>query len=435
MLSWPLRLLQADTQIRGVLQSAFRWVLADETQDFGYVQLELLQLLSAEHGNLTVAGDPTQAIFTWLGADPRFLLDFPRLHPRAGMVTLAHNHRATAHLVELANTLGDLLDQPTRLFTDNPTGPLARVIAAEDAQAEAEFVSQQIHALIERGLLEHPGHAAVLYRTNAQADVLAAALRGAGVPYRMHAHGDLFRDRVVRDLLAYLRLARDPSDQSALARIVDRPRRGLEALSATLLAEPTTVPELTALAAQFEASVAVAAATFVAMIYQLHASANRGVSPTRLLDEILDRTGYGAWLARRPDHAAQLRTVSRFGAVIQRVDVSLAEWLDVLALGEEVDVTGLDESVRLCTIHQSKGREWRTVFLVGVEEGLIPHLHSLQDDDALQGELRLLYVAMTRVRERLFASYCRERNTNGRLDQRQPSRWLYALPPELLTAV
>ena len=432
MLSWPLRLLQADTQIRRVLQSAFRWVLADETQDLGHVQLELLQLLSAEHGNLTVAGDPAQAIFTWLGADPSFLLDYPLLHPRAEMVTLAHNHRATAHLVELANALGDLLDQPARLVTDNPTGPLARVIAAEDPQAEAEFVAHQIHALIERGLLEHPGHAAVLYRTNGQADVLGAALRGAGVPYRMHVHADLFRDRIVRDLLAYLRLARDPSDQPALARIVDRPRRGLGGLSATLLAEPTTVPELTALAAQFEPPVALAAATFVAMIYQLHASANRGVSPTQLLDEILDRSGYGAWLARRPDHAAQLQTVSRLGAVIQRVDVTLAEWLDAMALGEAVDLTGQDESVHLCTIHQSKGREWRTAFLLGVEEGLIPHQHSLQDDEALQAELRLLYVAMTRVRERLFASYCRERTRTGRLERRQPSRWLYALPPELV---
>jgi DNA helicase-2/ATP-dependent DNA helicase PcrA len=309
---------------------------------------------------------------------------------------------------------------------------LARVIAMEDVQAEAEFVAQQIHALIERGLLEHPGHAAVLYRTNAQSDVLVAALRGAGVPYRMHAHADLFRERVVRDLLAYLRLARDPSDQPSLARIVDRPRRGLGGLSATLLAEPTTVPELTALAAQFEPQVALAAATFVAMIYQLHASAGRGVPPTRLLDEILDRSGYRDWLERRPDHATHLQTVSRLGALVQRTDVSLAEWLDALALGEEVDITGQEESVRLCTIHQSKGREWRTAFLTGVEEGLIPHQHSLQDDDAVQGELRLLYVAMTRVRERLFASYCRDRTKAGRLERRQPSRWLYALPPEFV---
>ncbi len=118
-----------------------------------------------------------------------------------------------------------------------------------------------------------------------------------------------------------------------LARILDRPRRGLGKLSATLLAEPTTAAKLTALAAEFEPSVALAAAAFVALIYQLHASANRGLSPTQLLDEILERSGYGAWLQRRPDHATQLQTVTRLRALLQRVDVSLAEWLDALALG------------------------------------------------------------------------------------------------------
>ena len=149
-------------------------------------------------------------MFRWLGADPTFLLDFPRLYPGAAMVSLVHNHRSTAHLVGLANALGDLLEQPSRLVTDNPPGPLARLVAAEDAQAEAELVAHQVGALVDRGLLEHPGDAAVLYRTNAQADVLAAALRAAGVPYRMHAHADLFGERVVRDLIAYLRLGPQP---------------------------------------------------------------------------------------------------------------------------------------------------------------------------------------------------------------------------------
>ena len=132
------------------------------------------------------------------------------------MVSLAHNHRSTAHLVGLANALGDLLEQPSRLVTDNPPGPLARLVVAEDAQAEAELVAHQIGALVDRGLLDHPGDSAVLYRTNAQADVLAAALRAAGIPYRMHAHADLFGERVVRDLIAYLRLANNPADRTAL---------------------------------------------------------------------------------------------------------------------------------------------------------------------------------------------------------------------------
>ena len=432
MLSWPVRLLRQDAQVRQVLQSAFRWVLADETQDLGPSQLALLQILAAGHGNLMVAGDPSQAIFGWLGADARFLTEFPRLYPAATMVTLAHNHRSTAHLVELTNVLSDLLGDRAGLVTDNPPGPLPRLIGAEDSEAEAESVAHQIGALIDRGLLDHPGHAAVLYRTNAQADVLAAALRSAGVPYRMHAHADLFRERVVRDLLAYLRLAHNPADQAALARIADRPPRGLGRLSATLLAEPTSVAELLALASQFDPPVMAATAALTALIFDLHATASRGASPVAVLDRVLERSGYHAWLERRADGAAQLQVVSRLRSIVQRADVGLAEWLDALALGEEVDSADQDEATRLCTIHQSKGREWRAAFVVGLEEGLVPHQHALQDDAALDGELRLLYVALTRVRERLYASYCRERERGGKVELRRPSRWLYALPPKLL---
>jgi len=432
MLSWPLRLLREDGQLRHVLQSAFRWVLVDECQDLGPIQLALVQLLAAGHGNLTVAGDPMQSIFRWLGADPSFLLDFPRLYPGAEMVSLVHNHRSTAHLVGLANALGDLLDQPSPLVTDNPPGPLARLVVAEDAHAEAELVAYQIGALVDRGLLEHPGDAAVLYRTNAQADVLVAALRSAGVPYRMHGHADLFGERVVRDLIFYLRLAHNPADRAALSRIADRPKRGLGRLQATLLAEPTTVAELPALASQFEPQVMAAAATLTALVYQLHAEACRGASPARLLDQVMEASGYSAWLERRPDRVVQLEVVRRFRAVLQRADVGLAEWLDALAMGEEIELASQPEAAQLCSIHQSKGREWRAVFLAGTEEGFVPHHHALQDDDALDGELRLLYVALTRVRERLFLSYCRQRERGGRVELRQPSRWLYALPPELL---
>jgi DNA helicase II / ATP-dependent DNA helicase PcrA len=432
MLSWPLRLLRDDAQVRHVLQSTFRFVLVDEVQDLTPIQLALVQLLAANHGNLTVAGDPLQTVYRWLGADPSFLLDFPRQYPGATMVSLVHNHRSTAHLVRLANALGDLLDQPSPLVTDNPPGPLARLVVAEDAEAEAELVAHQVGALIDRGLLEYPGDAAVLYRTNAQADVLAAALRAAGVPYRMHAHADLFGERVVRDLIAYLRLAHNPSDRSALARIADRPRRGLGRLQATLLVDPTTVAELPALASQFEPQIMAAAAALTALVYQLHAEASRGASPARLLDQVLGCSGYGAWLERRPDRVVQLEVVRRFRVVVQRAEVSLAEWLDALAMGEEVDLAAQQEATRLCSVHNSKGREFRAVMLTGVEEGFMPHYHALQDDDALDGELRLLYVALTRVRERLIVSYCRQRERSGRVEFRQPSRWLYALPPELL---
>jgi len=213
LLSLPLRLFREHPEALRTLQLAYQCVLADEAQDLDPTQWALLELLAAEHRNLVVVGDPVQTLFTFGGADVRGLLDFRQRHPTGRAVTLDHSHRATRHLVQLANALSDLLAYRSGLVTDNPAGPAARLLQADDEHAEAEFIAQQIGSLVDRGLLEHPGHAAVLYRTRAQVDILTTALRSAGVPYTMHGHADLFRQRVVRDILAYLRLACNPGDR------------------------------------------------------------------------------------------------------------------------------------------------------------------------------------------------------------------------------
>jgi DNA helicase-2/ATP-dependent DNA helicase PcrA len=245
----------------------------------------------------------------------------------------------------------------------------------------------------------------------------------------------------VRDALAYLRLALNPGDRAALARIVDVPRRGLASLAATLLEEPATSAELAARAADFGPAAVAAAANLMAAIYELHTEAKRGAAPVALLDRALDRSGYRGWLEHHPDGTRRLRLLARLRALAQRVDVSLAEWLDSTALGEELAPAD-DDATRLSSVHMAKGREWRTTFVVGVEEGLVPHYRarsrsgaSPAGDDALEEELRAFYVALTRARERLFLSACTQRSPGDRIEARQPSRWLHALPADLLAAV
>jgi DNA helicase-2/ATP-dependent DNA helicase PcrA len=255
------------------------------------------------------------------------------------------------------------------------------------------------------------------------------------VPYALHGHTDVFGARVVRDLIAYLRLAVNPADRAALARIVNAPPRGLGRLAATLLEEPATTPELPGRGADFGTAATAAAAALAATIYQLHADAQRGASTVALLDRALDRSGYRAWLERHPDGPMRLRTLARLRALAQRAELPLGEWLDALALGDE-PISAQHEVVHLSSVHQAKGKEFRATFALGLEEGLVPHHRAIRATDAgdaaLEEELRVLYVALTRARERLFLSACRERPRGTQTERRQLSRWLSALPAELL---
>jgi DNA helicase-2/ATP-dependent DNA helicase PcrA len=251
MLGLPLRLFREYPDVLRLLQLGYRCVLVDEAQDLDPTQWAFLELLAAEHRNLVVLGDPAQCIYGWRSADFGRLLHFADRYPDARVVTLSQSHRSTGHLVELANALSDLLGYRKGLVTDNPPGPAARLLQADDEAAEAAFVAHQIGALVDRRLLDHPGHAAVLYRTRTQADGLASALRAAGVPYRTRGHADLIGQRAVRDVLAYLRLAWNPADRLALVRALEVPPRGLGRLAGMLVEEPVTPAEPPALADAF----------------------------------------------------------------------------------------------------------------------------------------------------------------------------------------
>jgi DNA helicase II / ATP-dependent DNA helicase PcrA len=237
-------------------------------------------------------------------------------------------------------------------------------------------------------------------------------------------------------VLAYLRLPINPADRPALARIVDIPPRGLGCLAATLLEEPATAAELPGRADDFGPTAVASAATLMATIFDLYAEASRGASPIALLDRALDRSGYRAWLERHPDGVRRLRTLGRLRALAARAEVPAGEWLDAVAVGDEL-VAVEEEATHLSSVHLAKGREFLATFVLGTEEGLLPHTRAIlpngdTDEEALDEELRVLYVALTRARERLFVSACRTRTRGSQTERRQPSRWLHALPPELL---
>ena len=430
MLALPLRLFAEHPRALRLLQDAQRHVLADEAQDLCGAQHRLLRLLCERHRNLVVVGDPWQAVFTWRGADPWFVERFRQAFPEARVLQLTENFRATGRLVHLANALGAPLGD-RRLWTRNPPGQPAVLHGAADERAEAAYVADQIAALCRAGLVVHPGEVAVVYRTNRQADELALALRALGIPYRVRGAGDPFARREVRDALAYLRLALDPADGAALARIVNTPPRRLGRLAAHVQDGPCAPAELVALARPCGAVAVAAANALTTLIDELHA-ASRRLAPEALLRLAIERSGYRAWLARQPDGAARARHLDDLHALVVRSRGSLTSLLD--AFGAGVEATPDEPSVLLSTIHLAKGTERRAVFVVGAEEGLLPHARALAgvDGTSLEEELRAMYVAVTRACERLVLTFAGTRRLGGRTGPRQPSRFLRGLPAPLI---
>lgn len=444
MLAFPLRLLRERPEALRLYQDTYRCVLCDELQDVCAAQYALLRLLAERHHNLVVVGDPAQTLYGWRGADVRFLLGFQRDFPGAQILTLDENFRSTSHVVEIANALGAPLPYSRRLWTQNPPGEPAVVFVAGDERGEAEFVARNIERLRTEGAIREYGEVAVLYRTNGQAHELVIALRLSDIAYRVRGSGDLFARREVQEAVAYLRLAHNPRDSAALARIVNVPPRRLGRIADVLRKQPVSIGDLTALARRHGPAAEASAEALIALIADLN---TRGASlnAAPLLDLALDRSGYRDWVDHQRDAAARIANLAVLRTLAERADEDLGTWLAELQLGDgPPDAPDDHDRVLLTTIHGAKGREWRVVFVVGMEEGLLPHAraffapeqsdrsNSATAESGIEEELRVAYVAVTRPRERLFLSWCRERQRGDRVERRAPSRFLQTVPPQLL---
>jgi DNA helicase-2/ATP-dependent DNA helicase PcrA len=430
MLALPLRLLEEQAAARRVLEEAYRYVLADEAQDVSAPQYRLLSRLAARHRNLALVADARQAIFGWRGADAGYLRTFREDFPDARTFGLNENFRSTGRIVALANALGAPLGGQ-RLWTRNPAGEPPSLHVAPDERGEAALVVERIRRLRDDGAVGRLDDVAVLYRTNRQAEALALALRRAELPYRVRPHGDPFGRREVRDALAYLRLAHDPDDAPALARVVDTPPRGLGRLVGPLRRRPVPARDLPVLAGAFGPAAVYAAQALLSLVRDLHARA--ADRPADLLDLALEQSGYHAWLVDQPDGAARLGHLAALRALAVEARCDLTAWLAGLALDGVAPAGPERERVLLTTVHGSKGGEWSVVFVVGADEGLLPLLRTGRETAAdLEEERRVAFVAVTRPRSRLYLSYSRQRSRDGRLEPRRLSRFLRELPSGLL---
>jgi ATP-dependent DNA helicase UvrD/PcrA len=426
-------------------QRRFTHVLVDEFQDTNRAQNEIVLMLGAEHRNVCVVGDSDQSIYSFRAADIRNILEFEEAFPDAVVIALEQNYRSTKTILDAANAViaQNSSRVPKELWTEGVRGEPLRRYRAENEYDEAAWVTGEIARLLaDEGL--RAGDVAVFYRTNAQSRALEEALARAGIANKVVGGTRFYDRREVKDLLAYLRVLANPADEVSARRIVNVPRRGVGDTSVERLATWARTHAMsfaTALAYTEEAGVTGRAAKGVAELRKLlgglRALADDGAAPAVLLDEVAIRTGYRADLEAEDtlESLGRLENIGELLVAASQYD-DLDGFLESVALVADADELGGDGSrVSLMTLHTAKGLEFPAVFLVGMEDGVFPHLRALDDPVQLEEERRLCYVGITRARSHLYVTHAWRRTQWGSTSHAIPSRFLAELPDELVSDV
>ena len=446
------RLLAADAELRAALDARHRFILVDEYQDTNAVQYAIIRGLSIDHPNIAVTGDPDQAIYGWRGASIRNILEFERDYPAARVVTLEHNYRSTANILGTADRLiaHNSRRKPKRLVTSADPGERVRIVLDASGQDEAERIATEIAAAVQAGR-RTPRDFVILFRTAALSRSLEIALRTAGVPYQLVRGLEFFKRREIRDVVAWLRLLRNPRDDEAFLRVVNVPSRGIGRQSLERLAAWAEDHGSSRLAAAAAADripgMPKKAARELPAFARLHAAlgetAGREPSVAALLESVLEQTGYRRQLQDESEDDEEglerLANVEELVTAARQYDESLAAapgagggevdplggFLETTALVADADAWDAGaERVALMTFHAAKGLEFPVVYLVAMEDGILPHERSLDQPEQLEEERRLVFVGITRAREEVHASCARMRDYRGTRRISAPSVFL-----------
>lgn len=447
MILQTVRLFELHPEVLVRWQNRFQWLMVDEYQDTNPVQYRLIRLLAGERKNLCVVGDDDQSIYSWRGADIRNILEFEKDFPGVVIIRLEQNYRSTPTILKAAGAVvaRNLGRKVKTLWTENPDGESIRYERVESDRAESRFVASEMKSLRHQGL--PLSEMAAFYRTNAQSRLLEEALAAEGIPYHLVGGVRFYARMEVKDILAYLRMLENPSDEVSLKRIVNVPPRGIGAATVEKVAELARQSRTTLFEAFEQATSSsllgtgprAKVAAFVALLQRFRDTAATSDLPG-LVRTILEESGYLDRMkesrddedGERLENLAQLvSAVGEFSST--NPDAGLADFLEQVALVSDLERGEAGTpSVTLMTLHAAKGLEFKAVFMVGMEERLFPHVRALDDPDGMEEERRLCYVGMTRARERLYLLNARRRLIFGQEQVNLPSRFLKEIPGELL---
>ncbi len=447
LLMQTVDLFQRRPEVAEKYQARFEYVLVDEFQDTNFAQYMLVRALALPQDNVFAVGDPDQSIYAFRGADHRNVLRFEHDFPEARTILLEQNYRSTQNILDAAVAVINRNPNrtPKRLFTDRGAGESLAIYEAYDEDDEANYVVGAIHEMNENALY-NPGECAVMYRTNAQSLRLETAFRSAGIPYHIYRGRSFYDRKEIKDLTAFLRLVENPNDTVALERVINLPPRGIGAKTLQALFEwaaerglqaGVTLLSLRAGAeGPFNSRAARALEGFADLLAGWQALVEAGQPPQAVLDAVITDIGYERYL-RTGDPEGEDRWENVLELRAQTADpefTTLTDFLTDAALKSDADTPDEEDAVALMTLHSAKGLEFPVVFIAGLEDGTLPHSRSVEadqngDTEALPEERRLLYVGLTRAKDRLHLSYAFRRARYG-FEPAVPSRFLYDLPAE-----
>ena len=446
IINYTIKILMENPDILEYYSDKFHYVLVDEYQDTNKAQFTLVTMFASKNGNITVVGDNDQGIYSFRGADISNIINFERDFPGTKIIKLEQNYRCTGNILKAANAVikNNEVTYKKELWTENEVGNLPAVYSAKNEYDEGTYIAQQIEHLRREEYYKYSDFA-ILYRMNTQSRAIEEILRRESIPYKIIGGLKFYERKEIKDIISYLRLIQNPSDNLSLKRIINEPKRGIGKTSLDKIEELSInsgVPmyEIIKNAEQYGLNrVFLNSREFVNAIEELRAKKD-DIKISDLIKETLKKSGYTQALENENTIEAENRieNLDEFLTVAiefedESADNKLSDFLEGITLSSDIDnMEEAEETVTLMTLHSAKGLEFPVVFLVGMEEGIFPGYKSIGEPKELEEERRLCYVGITRAKEHLFLTCSKQRTIFGSTSCNQVSRFLREIPSDLL---
>ena len=446
IINFTIKILMDNPDLLEYYSSKFKYVLVDEYQDTNKAQFTLVTLLASKYGNITVVGDNDQGIYSFRGADISNILNFEKDFPGTRIIKLEQNYRCTQSILNAANEVikNNETKYEKKLWTENDRGRLPKVFRGENEYDEANYIVRQINSLKIEEYYKYSDFA-VLYRMNSQSRSIEDILRRENIPYKIVGGLKFYERKEIKDIIAYLRLIQNTSDNLSLTRIINEPKRGVGKTSLDNIEEMANNMGISMYDVIKDADkyglarVFANTREFINVIEELKAKKN-DIKISELIKETLIKTGYTKALELENTVEAETRieNLDEFLTVAiefedESADNSLSEFLEGITLSSDIDgLEETEESVTLMTLHSAKGLEFPVVFLVGMEEGIFPGYKSIGEPQELEEERRLCYVGITRAKENLFLTCSKQRTIFGSTSCNSISRFIKEIPANML---